>query len=58
MDVKLGVIFGEEHRFRLSENKLPRGTLGAKRKDVTGNWRKMDDTRCFKICTPPNIIKI
>jgi hypothetical protein len=31
----------EEHRFRVSENRMLRRIFGPKRDDVTGRWRKL-----------------
>jgi hypothetical protein len=34
-------ILREEHRLRVFENRVLRGIFGAKRDDITGEWRKL-----------------
>jgi hypothetical protein len=31
----------EQHRLRVSETRLPRGILGIKRDEITGDWREL-----------------
>jgi hypothetical protein len=35
----------EEHRLRVFENRALRGKFGPKRDEVTGDWRKLDNSR-------------
>jgi hypothetical protein len=46
----------EECRLRVFENRVLRGVFGAKRDEVTGEWRKinnkeLNDLYCLMICT-------
>jgi hypothetical protein len=42
MGVKLGLLtLRDEHRQRMSENRVLRRIFGPKRNDVTGEWRKL-----------------
>jgi hypothetical protein len=38
---KFYVTVTEGERFRLFECRVPRGTFGPKREEVTGDWRKL-----------------
>jgi hypothetical protein len=42
MGVKLGLTLREEQRLRMFENMVLRRIFGAKRKEVTGEWRKLN----------------
>jgi len=35
------VALREEHRLRVSENRLPRRIFGSKREEVVANWRRL-----------------
>ncbi|KAJ4438510.1 hypothetical protein ANN_14455 [Periplaneta americana] len=48
---------GEEHRLRLSENKVLRKIFGAKRDEVTGEWRKLHNTELHALYSSPDIIR-
>jgi hypothetical protein len=39
MVVKLGLTFMEEHKLRVSENRVLRRIFGPKREEVVGGWR-------------------
>ncbi|KAJ4431820.1 hypothetical protein ANN_20425 [Periplaneta americana] len=46
----------EEHRFRVFENKVLRKIFGAKRDEVTGEWRKLHNTELHALYSSPDII--
>ena len=39
--------FTEEHRLRVFENKVLRKIFGAKRDEITGEWRKLHPATCI-----------
>ncbi|KAJ4429399.1 hypothetical protein ANN_21556 [Periplaneta americana] len=47
----------EEQRFRVFENKVLRKILGAKRDEVTGEWRKLHNTELHALYSSPDIIR-
>ncbi|KAJ4451952.1 hypothetical protein ANN_03436 [Periplaneta americana] len=47
----------EEHRLRVFENKLLRKIFGAKRNEVTGEWRKLHNTELHALYSSPDIIR-
>ncbi|KAJ4431809.1 hypothetical protein ANN_20414 [Periplaneta americana] len=47
----------EEHRLRLFENKVLRKIFGAKRDEVTGEWRKLHNTELHALYSSPDIIR-
>ncbi|KAJ4438750.1 hypothetical protein ANN_14701 [Periplaneta americana] len=47
----------EEHRFRVFENKVLRKIFGAKRGEVTGEWRKLHNTELHALYSSPDIIR-
>ncbi|KAJ4427892.1 hypothetical protein ANN_23900 [Periplaneta americana] len=47
----------EEHRFRVFENKVLRKIFGAKRDEVTGEWRKLHNTELHAFYSSPDIIR-
>ncbi|KAJ4444568.1 hypothetical protein ANN_06363 [Periplaneta americana] len=47
----------EEHRLRVFENKVPRKIFGAKRDEVTGEWRKLHNTELHALYSSPDIIR-
>ncbi|KAJ4451051.1 hypothetical protein ANN_02487 [Periplaneta americana] len=47
----------EEHRLRVFENKVLRKIFGAKRDEVTGEWRKLHNTELHALCSSPDIIR-
>ncbi|KAJ4452338.1 hypothetical protein ANN_03863 [Periplaneta americana] len=46
----------EEHRLRVFENKVLRKIFGAKRDEVTGEWRKLHSTELHALYSSPDII--
>ncbi|KAJ4450227.1 hypothetical protein ANN_01646 [Periplaneta americana] len=47
----------EEHRLRVFENKVLRTIFGAKRDEVTGEWRKLHNTELHSLHSSPDIIR-
>jgi hypothetical protein len=47
----------EEHRLRLSENRVLRRILRSKRDEVTGEWRKLHNEEFRILYSSPNIIR-
>ncbi|KAJ4427265.1 hypothetical protein ANN_24883 [Periplaneta americana] len=47
----------EEHRLRVVENKVLRKIFGAKRDEVTGEWRKLHNTELHTLYSSPDIIR-
>ncbi|KAJ4443767.1 hypothetical protein ANN_05545 [Periplaneta americana] len=47
----------EEHRLRVFENKVFRKIFGAKRDEVTGEWRKLHNTELHALYSSPDIIR-
>jgi hypothetical protein len=46
----------EEHRLRVSENKVLRRIFGPKREEVAGGWIRLHEFH--KLYTSPNIIRV
>ena len=47
----------EEHKLRVFENKVLRKIFGAKRDEITGEWRKLHNAELHALYTSPNIIR-
>ncbi|KAJ4450477.1 hypothetical protein ANN_01902 [Periplaneta americana] len=47
----------EEHMLRVFENKVLRKIFGAKRDEVTGEWRKLHNTELHALYSSPDIIR-
>jgi hypothetical protein len=47
----------EEHRLRVFENRVLRIIFGAKRDEVTGEWRKLHNEELHILYSSPNIIR-
>ncbi|KAJ4440066.1 hypothetical protein ANN_08197 [Periplaneta americana] len=47
----------EEHRLRVFENKVLRKIFGAKRDEITGEWRKLHNTELHALYSSPDIIR-
>ena len=47
----------EEHRLRVFENKVLRKIFGAKKDEITGEWRKLHNTELHAFYSSPNIIR-
>jgi hypothetical protein len=46
----------EEHRLRVSENRVLRRIFGPKRDEVTGEWRKLHNGELHNLYSSPDII--
>jgi hypothetical protein len=47
----------EEHRLRVFENRVLRGMFGAKRDEITGEWRKLHNGELHNLYSSPDIIR-
>ena len=47
----------EEHKLRVFENKVLRKIFGAKKDEITGEWRKLQNTELHALYSSPNIIR-
>ena len=47
----------EEHRLRVFENKVLRKIFGAKKDEITGEWRKLHNAKLHALYSSPNIIR-
>jgi hypothetical protein len=47
----------EEHRLRVSENRVLRRMFGPKRDEVMGEWRKLHSEELHNLCSSPDIIR-
>ena len=47
----------EEHRLRMYANKVLRKFFGAKRDEITGEWRKLHNAELHALYCSPNIIR-
>ena len=47
----------EEHRLRVFENKVFRKIFGAKRDEMTEEWRKLHNAQLYALYSSPNIIR-
>ncbi|KAJ4446531.1 hypothetical protein ANN_13227 [Periplaneta americana] len=47
----------EEHRLTVFENKVLRKTFGAKRNEVTGEWRNLHNTELHALYSSPDITR-
>jgi hypothetical protein len=48
----------EEHRLRVSENRVLRRIFGPKRDEVTGGWRKLHNEELHCLYSSPSIIRV
>ncbi|KAJ4426276.1 hypothetical protein ANN_27088 [Periplaneta americana] len=53
----LALTLTEEQRLRVFENKVLRKIFGAKRNEVTGEWRKLHDVELHALYSSPDIIR-
>ncbi|KAJ4427627.1 hypothetical protein ANN_25275 [Periplaneta americana] len=51
------LILREEHRLKVFENKVLRKIFGAKRDEVTGEWRKLHNTELHALYSSPDVIR-
>jgi hypothetical protein len=52
------LILREEHRLRVSENRVLRRIFGPKRDEVRGEWRKLHNEELHDLYSSPSIIRI
>jgi len=50
--------FWEERRLRVFENRMLRRVFGAKRDEVTGEWRKLHNEKHSDLYSLPNIVRV
>jgi hypothetical protein len=48
----------EECRLRVFENKMLRRVFGAKRDEITGEWRKLHNEELKDLYSLPNIVRV
>jgi hypothetical protein len=58
MGVKLGLTLREEHRLRVSENRILRRIFGPKRDEVAGGWRKLHTEELHNLYRSPSISRM
>jgi hypothetical protein len=51
------LIFKEEHRLRVFENRVLRRIFGPKREEVTEEWRKLHNEELLNLCLSLSIIR-
>jgi hypothetical protein len=47
-----------KNRLRVFENRVLRGIFGAKRDEVTGEWRKLHNGKLHDLYSSPNIVRV
>jgi hypothetical protein len=52
---RLSLTLREEHRLKMSEDKMLRRIFGPKRDEVTGDWRKLHNEELHSFHSSPNI---
>jgi hypothetical protein len=55
--VKPALLLREEHRLRVTENRVVRRIFGLKLDEVTGERRKLQNEELHILCSSPNIIR-
>jgi hypothetical protein len=48
----------EEHRWRVSENRVLRRIFGPKREEVAGGWRRLHNEKLHNLYSSLNIIRM
>jgi hypothetical protein len=54
----LSLTLREEHRLRVSQNRVLRRIFGPKRDEVTGSWRKLHNEELHGLYSSPSIIRV
>jgi hypothetical protein len=58
MAMKLCLTLREEHRLRMSENRVLRRISGSKTEEVEGGWRRLHKEELHNLYTWPNIVRV
>jgi hypothetical protein len=48
----------EDHRLRVSENRVLREIFGPKREEVAGGWRRLHNKELHNLCASPGIVRV
>jgi hypothetical protein len=48
----------EERRLRVFDNRVLRGRIGAKRSEVTGEWRKLHNEVLHDLYSSPTVVRV
>jgi hypothetical protein len=48
----------EEHRLRVSENRVLRGLFGPMRENVTGGWKQLHNEEIHNLYSSPNVVRM
>jgi hypothetical protein len=48
----------EECKLRMCENRVLKRIFGLKRKEVTGEWRKLHNVELNDLCSSPDIVRM
>jgi len=48
----------EERGLRMFENRVLRRILGAKRDEVTGEWKKLHNEEIYDLSSSPNMVRV
>jgi hypothetical protein len=54
----LSLTLKDEHRLRVSGNRVLRRIFGPKRDEVTGEWRKLHNEEFHNLYSSPSIIRV